>query len=214
MQTGVLLKGMTFHILGGQRVLEAMMKSQGARSTGLNNADFVIFMGGVDVNPELYGEEPHPKTQPPNHERDRIETAVFKSTPNQFRVGICRGAQLLHVLNGGRLWQHVEGHTSSHVVHYETEKSIRRAYNVSSTHHQMMKLPTTSGVVWAWADETRQRELPKGGRFLIGPNHWTDPEVVYYPKTQSLCFQPHPEHFQPKDSRDLFFRCLARAVES
>lgn len=215
--SGVLLKGLSFHILGGQRVLQAMMVQQGARPTGLTNADFIMFMGGTDVDPALYGEKAHPRTQFPNHERDKIEVALYRATPNQFRVGICRGAQLLHVLNGGSLWQHVEGHAAGpHDIKYMTEKGVARAYTVSSTHHQMIKLPVekNGGEVWAWADQTRERSLPSGGSFRCGPEHWSDPEVVFYKNTLSLCFQPHPEHFQPKDSRDLFYRCLARAVET
>lgn len=205
---------MTFHIVGGQKVLEAMMKSEGAKPTGLGRADFIVFMGGTDIQSELYGEKPHPKAQMPNLERDRIETALYNATAGQFRVGICRGAQLLHVMNGGKLWQHIEGHTQNHPLMYETETGLRRSYVVSSTHHQMMRAPFPEGVVWGVANETRKRELTPGRVFLVGDKHWGDAEIVHYPKTNTLCFQPHPEMMTPKTTRELFYRCLVRMVET
>jgi GMP synthase-like glutamine amidotransferase len=210
---GNALRGLTHHIVGGQRTLDAMLRHEGARPTGLDKADLIIFMGGADISSTLYGEPPHHRAQPPNLERDRMEIALYKATPKQFRIGICRGAQLLHVLNGGKLWQHVEGHGQIHPIQYHLETGLIRAYQVSSTHHQMMRLPADAGQVWAWGNQTTSRELPNGGSFLVGTDHWTDPEIIAYPKTATLCFQPHPEHFQPRDTRTLFYRCINRLIE-
>lgn len=212
--SGSSLRGTSFHILGGQKVLEAMLRSEGARPTGISKADFVIFMGGTDIDSELYGEQPHKKAQLPNIDRDRLEVAIYKATPSQFRIGICRGAQLLHVMNGGKLWQHVEHHLGNHPLMYETESGLKRNYDVSSTHHQMMQGPFKDGQVWAWANQTRKREFVNGRSFLVGDTHWSDPEVVAYKKTNTLCFQPHPEMMSPKTTRELFYRCLVRMVET
>lgn len=211
---GKLLNGLSFSILGGNKVLQAMMQSQGAVATGISRADFVIFMGGADISSTLYNEPPHHHTQSPNLDRDRTEIAIFKTTPTQFRVGICRGAQLLHVLNGGKLWQHTEGHGKTHELRYTSEKDITRVYTVSSTHHQMMRMPAIDGKVWGTANETTHRQLVTGADFAMSDCHWSDPEIVHYPKTLSLCFQPHPEHLHPKDTRELFYRCLRRMIET
>lgn len=208
------LKETSYHIVGGHRVLDAMMKSEGSRPTGLNTADFIIFMGGTDISPDLYDEPPHVRTQPPNRDRDRIEIALYKSTPTQYRVGVCRGAQLLHVLNGGSLWQHVEGHLGPHDLHYVSEVGIVRTYQVSSTHHQMMKLRGQDMEIWATADKTTHRELHNGAGFSMNAGHWTDAEVLRYRKTNTLCFQPHPEFISPRETRELFYRCLTRMVET
>lgn len=204
----------SFHIIGGHATLNAIMKSFGSVSTGLNNADFIIFMGGTDINSEIYGEMPHQKAQLPNLARDAYETAIYRSTPQQYRVGICRGAQLLHALNGGKLWQHVEHHVGTHDLKYMTENGLFRGYQVSSTHHQMMRGPFTDGIVWGFANKTRKRELVTGHAFLVGDDHWSDPEIVHYRKSQTLCFQPHPEMLAPKQTRELFLRCLVRMVET
>lgn len=57
----------------------------------ITTADIVVFTGGEDVDPSLYGATKHPKTYS-NLERDLYEKSVFdKINPNQLVVGICRG---------------------------------------------------------------------------------------------------------------------------
>lgn len=209
------LRNFTYHIIGGHRTLNVMLRREGAVPAGLGRADFIMFMGGVDIDPSIYGEPRHRLTALPNKERDRMESAIYCSTPDQYRVGICRGAQLLHALNGGKLWQHVEGHRGPHDVLYTSEKGVTRIYTVSSTHHQMMRLcdETNRAEIWAWADQTRRREFHNGTAFPLAQGHRSDPEVVRYKDTNTLCFQPHPEQLNPRDSLELFIRCLIRMVE-
>lgn len=59
----------------------------------------VVFTGGVDWNPETYGQKPHPKTQTPDDARDRLELMLFGMALNDKKpiVAICRGAQGLAI---------------------------------------------------------------------------------------------------------------------
>ena len=76
----------------------------------LEEADIVLFTGGEDVYPGLYGEEAQPATHF-NLDRDLYEKLVYKKvSTKQLCVGICRGAQFLAVMNGSKLVQHVSGH--------------------------------------------------------------------------------------------------------
>ena len=76
----------------------------------LEEADIVIFTGGEDVDPSLYGCEKHVSTYS-NLNRDLKEKAIFEQIkPNQLCIGICRGLRIVaHVKHGellGRLrWQ-------------------------------------------------------------------------------------------------------------
>lgn len=57
----------------------------------ISDADVVIFTGGEDVDPKLYGAKKHPTTYS-NPSRDEYETKMFKQIrPNQLVIGICRG---------------------------------------------------------------------------------------------------------------------------
>ncbi|MFE1320883.1 gamma-glutamyl-gamma-aminobutyrate hydrolase family protein [Kitasatospora phosalacinea] len=71
--------------------------------------DGLVVAGGEDVDPALYGELPHPLTVATAAARDLWEAALIRAalaagTP---LLGICRGMQLLNVVCGGSLIQHL-----------------------------------------------------------------------------------------------------------
>ena len=84
-----------------------------------DDADLVQFCGGADVSPHLYNEE-RLETTYVDPERDAYEIAMFKLAFESgcAIAGICRGAQFVHVMNGGRLWQDVNNHgvANGHMV--------------------------------------------------------------------------------------------------
>ncbi|HUF54187.1 MAG TPA: gamma-glutamyl-gamma-aminobutyrate hydrolase family protein [Dehalococcoidia bacterium] len=117
-------------------------------------AGALLVMGGVDVNPNLYGEKRGAHTDRPNNERDAHEMALLQDALERDIpvLAICRGHQLLNVALGGTLLQHIEGDahkwtTDGDSVWHEidvTEPASRlaRAYageqmlRVNSRHHQ------------------------------------------------------------------------------
>ena len=152
---------------------------------------YQIFWGGADVDPSLYDRERSNACGASHIDKDKREAQEMKDLIAQGVpiIGICRGAQLLNVVNGGILVQHIEGHAIGR-EHLCTEVETDRVFSVSSTHHQMMvahvdgkvlfkDYTNTQGVHW---DNVNER---------YDYNHVT--EVVYYPATKSLCIQPHPE---------------------
>ena len=107
-------------------------------------------------------------------------------------AGICRGGQFLNVMNGGSMHQHIEGHTQSHYITLYSGREIP----VSSTHHQMM-IPGCDGIVKAWADICTQQ----------------DAEVIIYPTSNCLCFQPHPEFFSTEHPcQEYYFNVLSEVL--
>ena len=65
-------------------------------------ADIIVFSGGADINPALYNCERHHSTYY-SERRDALEVGCFNSlSKNQTVIGICRGAQLVTALNGGK----------------------------------------------------------------------------------------------------------------
>jgi len=81
----------------------------------LDRIDAIVFAGGSDVDPALYGEHPHPTTNV-KPERDEAEMLLLRAALERDLplLGICRGLQLMAVAYGGRLHQHlpdVLGHT-------------------------------------------------------------------------------------------------------
>lgn len=195
--------------------LGKMMRRNGYECTlewDSSKIDLVLFTGGADVHPFLYGETLQPGTIT-DIVRDRKNNQLFRSAQRSRIpcVGICRGAQFLNVMAGGSLWQDVNNHTKSHVIYdFQTKKTLM----ATSTHHQMMRL--APGAQWV-AGARNATKLICGEKYCTykqgrGVHDWDDPEVVFYDRTSSLCFQPHPE-FDIKECEQYFFTCLERYIE-
>lgn len=68
----------------------------------------VLLSGGGDFPAELYGEKPHPTFQKMVPERDRFEFALAEAALKAEMpvLGICRGMQVLNVIEGGTIYPH------------------------------------------------------------------------------------------------------------
>jgi putative glutamine amidotransferase len=75
----------------------------------LDRLDGVVLSGGVDVDPALYGQAPHPKLGRVNRRRDDFELALVAEALRRDVpiLAICRGHQVLNVATGGTLVQDI-----------------------------------------------------------------------------------------------------------
>lgn len=208
----------TCFISGNDTDVRRMMGAYGFRRvTEVHGADIVVFTGGADINPFLYGERCH-RTTHPNFLRDLVDIGVFKKTQTytQGLIGICRGAQLLNVIAGnGSMWQNVNHHAIEGT--HDAIDTDGVVHKVNSYHHQMM-IPGSEGRVLVKAhvstlresfDTTKVKDLAK-----TYTDEWDDPEAIYYPDRAVLCFQPHPEEQKAVDTRKLFFRLVEETMIS
>lgn len=92
----------------GGRALLVPPSSDGVEET-LDGLDGLVFSGGSDLDPELYGQEPHRETFGVVRERDDAELALLKAALERDMpvLAICRGSQVLNVARGGDLVQHL-----------------------------------------------------------------------------------------------------------
>lgn len=153
----------------GGRPLVLPPLADGAEET-LEALDGLVLSGGADVDPALYAAEAHPATssQPL---RDEAEVALL-ARALELRLpvlAICRGMQLLNVLRGGSLHQHVpelvghDGHRlergtfSPHRVVAAPDSRVAAAIgtraNVPSSHHQAPDVLGDGLVPVAWDDD-------------------------------------------------------------
>jgi len=159
------------------------------------SADIFVWTGGQDIHPMLYGELPMQSTHW-TQRRDEYEVFMYQiaQSMNKPKLGICRGGQLLNVLSGGKLWQHVDNHGGR--VHPVFDPRTKFETVINSVHHQMMR-PPKDAIVCGVARESTFHE----GEVLIERNinkaGNDDIECVWIPRTQSLCFQAHPEYGHP-----------------
>jgi gamma-glutamyl-gamma-aminobutyrate hydrolase PuuD len=153
----------------------------------LSALDGVIFSGGADVDPSAYGAEPHPETDVPQARRDAGEIALLRAALERDMpvLAICRGFQLLNVLRGGDLVQHLPEHVGHEdhrqvpgefAVHpVEIREGTRLAAivggssDVTSHHHQSVGRIGEGLVETAWAaDGTLEALEDPSRRFVVG----------------------------------------------
>lgn len=204
---------MNIYIENSSHDYEQLFKSFGFTVVSRpDDAALVCFTGGEDVSPSLYGDDEHRNTWA-NFDRDRREQRLFGTLLDKRvpMVGICRGAQFLNVMSGGRMYQHVQEHGRSHpIVDLATGETIY----VTSTHHQML-LPQGKHELVAVSQLRGTREWFEGQVFKRDISE-QDNEVVYYENTNCLCFQPHPEmyqHHHDYDGMRKYFRSLLQRYQ-
>lgn len=100
----------------------------------IEDADIVLLTGGSDVDPSTYGKPAEPESYG-NKSRDLFEISEYQNVrKDQLVIGICRGAQLLTVLNGGILVQHVTHHADGY---HKMIDGVGNIFEITSLHHQM-----------------------------------------------------------------------------
>ena len=178
----------------------------------IKEADLIQFTGGEDVSPALYGEGRHPRTYN-NPNRDTQEEAIFSKAVDLGipMVGICRGGQFLNVMNGGKMWQHTQGH-AIYGTHKAFDVWTDEEIDVTSTHHQIMRSGPTGVVVAVAGGLVQNFESMDEAGGIVSIAGAEEVEVVWYQHTRSLCFQPHPEFHDAKNCRDYYFDCIERYI--
>jgi putative glutamine amidotransferase len=150
----------------------------------LDLLDGLILAGGSDIDPGSYGAKPGPETKVTWPERDRFEIALgTRALERDMPVlGICRGMEMLNVIQGGTLNQHLglelHRHTpgvfTDHRVQLEPGSLAARVVGgetteVKSAHHQGVELVGEGVAVTGHADDgvVEAIELPDRS-FAVG----------------------------------------------
>ena len=73
----------------------------------VDRLDGILFSGGDDLDPSLYGDARHPNAEPIDPDRQRFELALIAEVERRKMpaLGICLGCQLMNVHRGGSLIQ-------------------------------------------------------------------------------------------------------------
>jgi len=167
--------------------------------------DGLVLLGGSDVSPESYGE----KALKPEWNGDRIR-ADYESTllrafiaAGKSVLGVCRGAQVINVAQGGTLYQDLASQfpgalnhrnwdiydRNSHATSIVPGSGLARLYpgltltKTNSVHHQAARELGRDLVVEAWSEPDR----------VVEAIRWNGPSYVF-------AVQWHPEFHDRNDS--------------
>jgi gamma-glutamyl-gamma-aminobutyrate hydrolase PuuD len=170
----------------GGRPLLVPPSEEGVDET-LTALDGLVFSGGSDLDPVVYGADPHPETQGVRPERDRAEIVLLQAAIacDLPILAICRGSQVLNVALGGDLEQHVpevvghDGHRqvpgifSEHDVEVLAETRLHDLLGsdaaIHSHHHQgYRRLGSGLRAAARAADGTVEAIEDASHRFVLG----------------------------------------------
>ncbi len=170
--------------------------------------DGIVFSGGSDLDPSLYGESPIEGANPPQAARDAHELPLLRAVLKgaQPLLCVCRGCQLLNAALGGTLYQDLE--KAGLPPHSAAGRPLGQAAHrarvlpgtlleqlvgateipVNSFHHQAVKSPAP-GVRIAAVDTDCEKvveaiELPSRPAFTLGVQ-W-HPEALVGSEPSSL----------------------------
>lgn len=172
-----------------------------AGCTGTNEpdeADLIIFSGGADIDPGLYGDKCLAVTSFSSRRDDDCKRIFDIAQANNIPMfGICRGMQFLHAMAGGTLYQDVKYHAGNN--HLITVVETGEEMLSSSLHHQMCRVDNKQMVPLAYASEkgrgdqytffAKERDTTS---ILCSDNH-LDLEAAAYPDINAVAVQGHPE---------------------
>lgn len=186
----------------------------------MSMVDGILFTGGHDVDPSIYGEEPCKELGIISKERDKMESLVLKKAIelDKSMLGICRGIQFINASLGGTLYQdlptqyntgaeQIDHHQSAPYDVPTHEVSICKdtpLYNllkldrikVNSYHHQAVK---------KLSDKLKVMAISEDG--LV--------EAVYMENLRFMwAFQWHPEFSYKVDKNSrLIFEAFAESMK-
>ena len=165
----------------------------------INLCDGFCFTGGVDVNPERYGEKPKSTCGKIQYYRDELEFKVLEKiigTPKPI-IAICRGIQLVNVALGGTLYQDIPSEISTGILHRQTEDKFAPSHDVNilpntplsalmntericgnSFHHQAIKALGRGLEIMALADDGIVEAVYSTEKQYIRAYQW-HPERLY-----------------------------------
>ncbi|WP_099353800.1 gamma-glutamyl-gamma-aminobutyrate hydrolase family protein [Fredinandcohnia onubensis] len=157
----------------------------------VSKIDGLLLTGGGDIDPTLFGEEPHPKLGTISPGRDDFEPAIIQEmlTANKPILAICRGIQILNIALGGDMYQdiydqhetgllqHSQKATRYHLAHFVKAKegslleSIAGTseFKVNTYHHQAVRhVPYPLEVSGVASDGIIEAIESKGHPFVLG----------------------------------------------
>jgi anthranilate/para-aminobenzoate synthase component II len=200
--------------------IELFAKAGCRAASSMEDCDLVVFLGGEDVDPQLYGEKPINGTYI-NAKRDEAEIDVFTKALQLGKpmFGICRGMQFLHVMNGGKLYQDVRNHGMTHWI----RDNNGDCYRASSMHHQMCiedddtfalayavdrdQHGRISDTAWSCTYVTPAKTITDARHLDLEAAVWSNidalgvqghPEVGGYPEYSAWCMQQIKEYLEER----------------
>lgn len=201
------------HRAGGiEAVLLPVELEEEEAARRLGRFDGLLLVGGGDIDPSRYGQDPHPAVYDVEPRRDAFETALARAAVDRGlpTLAICRGIQVLNVALGGTLQQHLDD-AADRVLHGDpaTHRPVTHDVRLAPG----SRVAQAMGVERAQASSHHHQALADLGDGLEATG-WADDEVIEAVEHRDAWIvgvQWHPEDTSSTDrSQQGLFDALVR----
>lgn len=185
----------------------------------ISRMDGLLLSGGLDVDPEYYGEEPKPKLGNLDQVRDSYELALARGAHQAGMplLAICRGAQVLNVAFGGSLVQDIDSEVEDPLKHEQD------ALRQSALSHRVRIKPDTQTYMMAGGTERIRvnsfhhqsvKDVAEG--FIVTARSEDDVVEAIEDPSHPFCVgvQWHPERLPENDFTRSIFKHFVEAARS
>jgi putative glutamine amidotransferase len=192
---------------GGIPVVLPTIDSERVLQRYIEELDGLVLVGGDDIPPSAYGEQPHETVEPLPPQRYEFERKLIAKwlASRKPLLGVCLGAQFTNVVTGGSLIQDIPSevgtkvnHRKYHIVQIEPDSSLSQILDanearVFSNHHQAV------------------RKVGKGLKVVAHSEDGVIEALERIDGGFGLFVQWHPEAMDDKQHRDAIYGALIQA---
>ena len=192
---------------GGVPMVLPTFKSETILRRCVDQLDGLVLVGGDDIPPSAYGQEPHETVKPLPAQRYEFERELIALwlAGGKPVLGVCLGMQFTNVVSGGTLIQDIPSqvgtkvnHRKYHDVQIEPESSLAKILggkqaSVFSNHHQAVK------------------DVGKGLKVIAHSEDGVIEALERIDGGFGLFVQWHPEQMDDVCHRDAIYGALVRA---
>lgn len=207
---------------GGEPVPVSLLMPAREIPALLRTLDGVVLPGSpADVDPKWFRAKPHPKRNPPDADRERVDFTLLDYALHHDKpvLGICYGVQSLNVFLGGTLFQDIPSELPQALEH----RWLRREAGQPEPHHPATLDPASRLAALAPAHEItvnsshHQSPLDPGSelRFVAhSPDGVVEAVEWATPEKWVFGVQWHPERLTADPLAQALFRNLISAART
>jgi len=177
----------------------------------IEGCDGVLLPGSrADVDPQKYGAEPDPRTNPADPLRDTADRVLLRDADNLRKpvLGICYGLQILNVYRSGSLRQHIE----STIDHTARDKTHTVRVEPASRLAQILEVPSGEEIQVNTSHHQAASTMGDGLRISAkAPDGVVEALEGTSPEHFVLAVQWHPERSLDEPASRAIFRALVEA---
>jgi putative glutamine amidotransferase len=192
---------------GGAPVILPTVDDETIMRSYLEELDGLVLVGGADIPPSAYGEEPHATVRELTSQRYNFERKLIAKWLDGGKplLGVCLGMKFTNVVAGGAMIQDIPsrigtdvGHRGYHEVRIEPDSSLAKILgaekaSVWSNHHQAV------------------RDIGNGLKIIARSEDGVVEALERIDGGFGLFVQWHPEQMEDKKHRDAIYGALVEA---